>query len=305
MLDVPSTPTEAVALTPAAPHAELAQNASTAASLPAAPSRRIPHFGDLALVAALLLGGLFCSILLIFAAVYFHLFGVSRIEDAMHSMAYAVGTMVVWYAVAFAPAAAVFPSLWGKSLLAGLQWNASVPRRIWPALMGTGAACFLLALSAKSILHFPDKSPIAGLMSTPQAVWIMFFFAITLAPLCEEIMFRGFLLPALSTAFDWTGEKLTRRPPPPLLAGGRPRWSLAAMIFASIVTSAIFAVFHMSQNGNALGPLVLIFSVSLILCAVRLGTRSLAASTLTHASYNFTLFLAMAITSDGFQHLHR
>jgi hypothetical protein len=110
-------------------------------------------------------------------------------------------------------------------------------------------------------------------------------------------------LPAFSTAFDWLGEKLSSRPAPALLENGHPRWSIPAMIFASVVTSAIFALFHLSQNGNALGPMVLIFSVSLILCAVRLGTRSLAASTLTHATYNFTLFLIMAISTHGFQHL--
>jgi hypothetical protein len=38
---------------------------------------------------------------------------------------------------------------------------------------------------------------------------------------------------------------------------------------------------------------------------VRLGTRSVAASTLTHATYNFTLFVVMAIGTRGFTHLHR
>jgi membrane protease YdiL (CAAX protease family) len=79
---------------------------------------------------------------------------------------------------------------------------------------------------------------------------------------------------------------------------------VAAMIFGSVVTSAIFALFHFSQNGSVLAPMVLIFGVSLVLCAVRLATRSLAASTLTHATYNFTLFLVMAVSTHGFQHLH-
>ena len=284
-LGLPTTPAEAAPAPPALPV-------------------RIPHLGHMALLGALMLGGLFAAILVIFAAVYLHAFGVSRIEDAMHSIAYAVGTMAIWYLVAFAPAVAIFPSLWRKSFLAGLQWNASAARRRWPLLMATGAGCFLLAFAAKSLLHFPDHSPISGLLSTPQAVWIMFAFAVTVAPLCEEIMFRGFLLPALSTAFDWMGERMSNQPAPALLENGHPQWSLPAMVLASVVTSAIFAVFHLSQNGNALGPMVLIFTVSLILCAVRLVTRSLAASTLTHATYNFTLFLVMAIGTRGFTHLH-
>jgi uncharacterized protein len=309
MLDAPSASTEAAALT-----ADLIADPTEAAAQEApvlppeavlAPRvRRIPHFGHIALFGALLFGGLLCAVIVIFVAVKFHLFGVARLEDVMHSMAYAVGTMAVWYLAAFAPAAAIFPPLWGKSLLAGLQWNAATVRRRWPYLVSMGAGCFLIALAAKSLLHFPEHSPLEGLMSTPQAVWIMFVFAISVAPLCEEIMFRGFLLPALSTAFDWMGERLGNRPAPALLEKGHPQWSIPAMILASVVTSAVFALFHFSQNGNALGPMVLIFSVSLILCAVRLGSRSLAASVLTHATYNCTLFLVMALTTHGFQHLH-
>lgn len=300
MLDATEASSETAAPVPAVPAGPPAE----AVLVPATTSVRIPHLGHVALLGAVMVGGLFAAIIVIFAAVYLHAFGVSKIEDAMHSIAYAVGTMAIWYVVAFAPAVAIFPSLWGKSFLAGLQWNASTARRRWSLLMATGASCFLLAFAAKALLHFPDHSPISGLLSTPQAVWIMFAFAVTVAPLCEEIMFRGFLLPALSTAFDWIGERRTKRAPRPLLENGHPQWSLPAMILGSVVTSAIFAVFHLSQNGNALGPMVLIFTVSLILCAVRLGTRSLAASALTHATYNFTLFLVMAIGTRGFTHLH-
>lgn len=306
MLDAPTTPTEApaAAAEPAALQPEVTPALPVAAVAAARQPVRMPHMGHLALLGALLGSGLLCTIILIVLAISLHLFGISKIEDAMHSMAYAVGTMAAWYIIAFVPAVFIFPAVWGKKFLAGVQWNAPAARRRWPLLMATGAACFLLAMAAKALLHFPDKSPIAGLMSTPQAVWIMFAFSITVAPLCEEMMFRGFLLPALSTGFDWTAEKLTHRPPRPLLAGDHPAWSLPAVIGASIVTSIGFAFLHAGQIGSALGPLVLIFCVSLVLCTVRLITRSLAASTLTHATYNFTLFLMMAVATHGFHNLH-
>jgi uncharacterized protein len=305
MLDAPATSSDAPASTDVlSPAAEAPAVPIEAAAAAPARRTRIPHFGHVALFSALLLGGLCAAVIVIFVAVNFHLFGVSRVEDAMHSMAYAVGTMAVWYLVALTPAVAIFPSLWGKSLLAGLQWNAATARRRWPWLMATGAGCFLIAFAAKALLHFPDHSPISGLLSTPQAVWIMFGFAISVAPFCEEIMFRGFLLPAFATAFDWASERMGNQPAPAQLENGHPQWSMPAMILGSVVTSAIFALFHLSQNGNALGPMVLIFTVSLILCAVRLSTRSLAASTLTHATYNFTLFVVLAIGTRGFTHLH-
>jgi hypothetical protein len=304
MQDIP-TATTGPAIVDSPEGAPAAPQEADIAPAPAPRLRRTPNFGDLALLGVLLLAGLACAVIAIFVGVYFHFFGVARIEDIMHSMAYAIGTMVIWYAISFPPALFIFPMFWHKNLLAGLQWNAAAPRRLWPWLMATGASCFFIALAAKALLHFPDHSPIDGLLSTPQAVWIMFAFSISIAPLCEEIVFRGFMLPALSTAFDWTGEKITHRPAPALLAGDHPRWSLPAMILASILTSIGFALIHVGQIGNSLGPIVLIFTVSLVLCTVRLATRSLAASALTHATYNFTLFVVMAIGTHGFQHLHR
>ena len=301
----------ATSAAPALAHSALAVAASEPPSAVATPepvaqpdTRRIPHFGHVALLGALLVGGLLCTIFVVLGAVLLHLFGVARIQDAQHSMAYAIGTMVVWYGIAFAPAAPIFSSLWRRKFSAGIQWNAAFVRRRWYVLMAIGFACFLLAVSAKSILHLPEKSPIAGLLNSPTAVWIMFVFAVSAAPLCEELIFRGFLLPAFATTWDWAAEKFTSRARLPLAENGHPRWSMPAMIAGSILASAIFALFHAGQIGGAIGPILLIFGISLVLCTVRLLTRSLAASVLTHATYNFSLFASMAIATHGFQHLH-
>jgi membrane protease YdiL (CAAX protease family) len=62
---------------------------------------------------------------------------------------------------------------------------------------------------------------------------------------------------------------------------------------------------HADQQGYSLGPFILLIIVSLILCAVRLVTRSLAASTLVHACYNFLIFITMLIATDGFRHFDK
>ncbi len=278
-----------------------------APSAVAAPAdlRRIPHLGHALLLIALFLVGLVTSVVLILVALHFKWFGVARVQDAMLSLPYALGTMVVLYLAAFVPGALVFPVLWRRPLLSGLEWNASAVRRFWWIFMGLGVACFLIALAFQKLLHFPAKTPMGELLSTPAAVWTLWAFAVTLAPLCEEIVFRGFLLPAFATAWDWIGERLTHSGPPPLLPGGHPQWSLPAMIVAAIPTSLLFAALHSSQNANAWGPFILLCAVSLILCAVRLAARSVAASTLTHATYNCTLFVVMFTHTHGFQHLHR
>jgi membrane protease YdiL (CAAX protease family) len=62
---------------------------------------------------------------------------------------------------------------------------------------------------------------------------------------------------------------------------------------------------HAAQTGYSVGPFLLLLGVSIVLCTVRLWTRSLASSTLVHASYNFMLFSIMLIGTSGFRHLDK
>ena len=78
---------------------------------------------------------------------------------------------------------------------------------------------------------------------------------------------------------------------------------MTAMVIASAITSLPFAGMHAAQTGYSLGPFLLLICVSLVLCGVRLGTRSLAASVVVHASYNFMLFSFMLWGTGGFRHL--
>ena len=74
---------------------------------------------------------------------------------------------------------------------------------------------------------------------------------------------------------------------------------------ASVVTSLLFALLHGDQTGYSLGPFLLLVCVSLVLSWARLGTRSLAASVVVHACYNFILFSFMFLGTSGFRHLDR
>jgi membrane protease YdiL (CAAX protease family) len=74
------------------------------------------------------------------------------------------------------------------------------------------------------------------------------------------------------------------------------------MVVGSILTSIPFALLHVEQQGHSLGPFLLLIVVSLVLCTVRLKTRSLAASTLVHATYNFIIFSLALIGTGGFRH---
>jgi hypothetical protein len=266
---------------------------------------RIPHLGHLALLSAFAGIGTLCATVLMLIALHFHLEGVSTQSQISTNAHYLLGFEAVLYLVAFILGLILFPLFWKQSFFAGIHWQGATALRLKWKIPAIAVGCFLLALLDELLLPGPAKAPIEELFRSPGAAWIMFGFAVTLAPFFEEMAFRGFLLPALATAWDWISEKSTGKSARPLDADGHPQWSIPAMIFASILTSLPFALLHADQTGKALGPFLLLITVSLILCAVRLKTRSLAASTLVHASYNFLIFFLMLISTGGFRHLDK
>jgi membrane protease YdiL (CAAX protease family) len=269
----------------------------------APPQERIPHMGHIGILMLLALGCLAVAALLARAAVSYHFFGVTTLTEAATEIHYTLGTEAVFYLLTLCCSVLLFPLLWHRSFFAALQWHAEHARRYAGYLLGAAGVCFVLAMFDGMFLPGPADAPIDRIFRTPGAAWILFAFGVTLAPFFEELAFRGFLLPALSTAFDWIAEKVTGEPPHPLDEYGHPQWSMPAMVVASVIASLLFAALHADQTGYSLGPFLLLVLVSLVLCAVRLALRSLAASVLVHATYNFLLFSFMFFGTSGFRHL--
>ena len=138
---------------------------------------------------------------------------------------------------------------------------------------------------------------------SPSDVWLITAFGILLAPLFEEIAFRGFLFPAFAIAYDWLSL--------PRIPAAREQWnstntlSRAALVFSAVLTSIIFAWVHGKQTDFTWPVLLLLFCVSLVLTAVRIRLRSVLASTLVHASYNFAVFFSAFIATGGYRHLDK
>jgi membrane protease YdiL (CAAX protease family) len=264
---------------------------------------RIPNMGHLGILILLALGCLAVAAFAAQIAVSRHLFGVTTIAQASTEIHYTLGTEAVFYSLTLCASLLLFPVLWHRGFFAALQWHANRARQHAAWLISAAVICFILAMFDGIFLPGPADAPIDRIFRTPGAAWILFAFGVTLAPFFEELAFRGFLLPALSTAFDWIAEKVTSEPPHSLDQEGHPQWSIPAMVTASILASLLFAALHADQTGYSLGPFLLLILVSLVLCAVRLILRSLAASVLVHATYNFLLFSFMLIGTSGFKHL--
>ena len=341
------------------------------------PPPRIPHFGHFALLMGFLLAGFFATGVMMAVAMRMHWWGLKSVPMALTDLdiRLALGSEVLAYAVMFGAGLIFFPLIWHKGFFAGIQWNGGTAVEKRKEILFTALLCFILAVVNSVWMSGPKNAPIEKIFHTPGAAWWLFGFGISLAPFFEEMIFRGFLLPAMCTAFDWLAERFAQADEKWLNGGGRPEWSgsviakvalifaspvillpahrylsivvfvlvalgfifalavfllvagltksktaplprtfesgdhpvwsMPALVAGSLAASIPFAGMHATQTGYSWGVFSLLVCISLIFCWVRLSTRSLAASTLVHSSYNFLLFSIMLLSTGGFRHMDK
>ena len=64
----------------------------------------------------------------------------------------------------------------------------------------------LLSLAVQLLSNFlpiPKTLPIDDFFRTSADVWMVALFGTFMAPVFEELAFRGFLLPSMASAWDW------------------------------------------------------------------------------------------------------
>jgi membrane protease YdiL (CAAX protease family) len=161
-----------------------------------------------------------------------------------------------------------------------IHWNAPKGKWIFISLLG-GVLLAGLSQALGVLLHkwTPTSMPIDEFLKDPNAAYVLCLFGILIAPLIEELFFRGFLFPALDRKIG--------------LVGG------------VAITAAVFAAIHQGQLAHAWAPLSILFIVGACLTLVRAITKSVAVTVLMHVAYNLTLFTLLYVASDGFRHLER
>jgi uncharacterized protein len=196
-----------------------------------------------------------------------------------------------------------FPLLWNRPFGTGIRWDFAAARRNAIKLIPLGLALGFTVQAISSLIPVPKSIPMDDFFRTPSDVWLVTAFGTLLAPMFEEICFRGFLLPAFAIAYDWLS--LPRNP------AAHERWKIttglttAALVFSAILSSIFFALLHAEQLAHAWAALFVLFCVSLVLTVVRVRTHSVASSTLVHASYNLSVFMTLFIATGGYRHLER
>ena len=274
-------------------------------------NRRIPHLGHLCLFLLFTVLSFIATELLVLAfSGAFH--STSQTLVAMQNPRLQIIANMLCYIVALLVAYLVFPRLWNRPFLTGIHWNGAAAR---PVLALVGLAVGFAAQGVTTLLPAPKDLPMEDLFRNPAIIWLLVAFGTLLAPLFEEIVFRGFLLPGIAIAVDYLSL------PKPLDPIGQPdpyaamevleswrssdAFSTRALVVSSILTSLCFGLIHAPQLGFSWSSVGLLALVSLVLCYVRLRTRSVAASTILHASYNLSVFITLFVATGGFRHLER
>lgn len=156
---------------------------------------------------------------------------------------------------------------------ASLGWVAP-----WPGMLLTlflGPALAVAVAIGGVLLRTPEiQSTIHQLMRDRWSALLIGVLATTLAPLFEELLFRGFLLPLLVRSFG----------------------SAAGVVLCSLP----FTMLHGPQYHWTWQHLLLLFAASVAFSLVRLRTGSTAASTFVHAAYNLTFFVVYVLSGKDF-----
>ena len=259
-------------------------------------ARRIPHLGHTALFLSITI--FFCIVAILAAVAFVH----GLTDMPAHPFAAALG-QVAGYLLTLLVAVPVFPLIWRASFWQGIHWTWRPARLNAWKLLVAGVLLSILAQIGEHFFTAPTQTDIVKLFSTPLAAWLTASLGTFIPTFFEEILFRGFLMTSLAIAYDWIAF--------PRTPAGLDRWQRTntitqpAWAFGAILSSLAFAAMHGFQLHGSLGPLIVLFFVSLFLSFVRYRTGSVAASWLVHMAYDAFIFIEMMAATGGFRHLDK
>jgi membrane protease YdiL (CAAX protease family) len=158
-----------------------------------------------------------------------------------------------------------------------IRWN--WPGATAPAFIACGVILALVVDGLARFLPIPKSLPMDTYFHDASSAYMMAAFGVTLAPLLEEVFFRGLLYPLL--------------------------WRAFGLVTGVLLTALAFAGIHGAQLAYAWAPVLSIFVVGIVFTIVRVKTDSVASSFLMHCGYNFALFAALWLASDHYRHLEK
>lgn len=228
----------------------------------------------------------FFSLILIqagFAIYYTPLHHFSNEKDferfVLSKPAFAIGSMVLWYAFLFLFLYITLAVLRGDPFWRTLGWRkiglgrVRILRSPWLYfLAGCVLSVLVFGVTAKMQPH--ENVPIEELFRYKNTAMLFMAMAVLVAPLVEETIFRGYLYPLFAKYFG-----------------------VAASV---VVTGVLFGLMHGAQLGWTWGLVLVLVVVGILFTFVRARTGSVFASFLLHLGYNSTIAAVTILGTQGF-----
>jgi len=238
------------------------------AAPPAPPPERYPFwsYGDLLLFTGLTIPCMLLGLGLVkFAMWAFHLRPAVRVMELLPEQ-------FLGYVFLFCMLLLIFKLEYDKPFWASLGWKTTRLPWMWMVIAGISAAYVVAAV--QGLFEMPGGSnPLMDLLKEKTSLVLMAIFGIAVAPLCEELAFRGFLQPLLVRSL-----------------GAIPGILLAAIPFGLL---------HFQEYGRSWRHVVLISLAGALFGWMRHATGSTMASTVMHAAFNSMGFFALFAQRRG------
>jgi membrane protease YdiL (CAAX protease family) len=192
---------------------------------------------------------------------------------------FAIGSMLIWYAVIFFFLYVTLSVLRGHPFWRTLGWrklapvNQEMPKNPFIYLIaGSGLSLIVALLTAG--MKAPENTPIEELFKYRQTAILFIGMAVLIAPLVEETLFRGYLYPMFARSFGVTP--------------------------AILLTGVLFGLMHGAQLGWTWSLVAVLTAVGIIFTFVRARTGTVLASYMMHLGYNALISAAAVFATHGF-----
>ena len=231
---------------------------------PVDPPQREPFWGylDLAMMIGLLTASI--AVLLVFAGLF-----ISAHPGRQTDPLFLLGTQLGLYVFVYLCFWATFKTRYDRPVFSSLGWRSS---SFSPLLaVGCGGLLALLLSIASALINTPKvKSPLDDLTATPGMLALFGLMAVTVAPLFEEMFFRGFVQPLLSRSLG--------------------------TVAGIGITAFIFGAMHAPEYAMAWQYVVSIALAGAAFGWVRARTNSIIPCTIMHGSFNLASVIGLAVS---------
>ena len=237
---------------------------------PAPPPERDPFWGyaDVFLIAGLALPCMFFGV-----GVIWLFKSLTRLH--IHAGVAAVSEMLIGYALLFTILMLIFHIQYGRPFWRSLGWTWSGVPVMECVLFGFGTT-IAVGVVAWLIHSPPSSGPLMDMIKDRSTLILLAIFGTTVAPLAEELAFRGFLQPLLVRNLG--------------AAGG------------VLLAAALFGALHFSEYGDSWRSALLVALAGAAFGTVRQWMKSTAAAAIMHAAFNGLQFVALIAASKSGLH---